>query len=80
MAAKMVAGEETLLMQHVEAGRGEPGSPVFTGVGMPLVPRGILIGEVAVIRDDDRDGIAEVVVRPAVPSRSIDVVNILVLP
>jgi len=73
-----VAGRSGALeMRLVPAGAGGEGAPVFTGAGSALVPRGLLIGVVTRFTDDDRDGVAEVDLEPAVDAGRVRIVNVL---
>jgi rod shape-determining protein MreC len=71
-------GDTVLEMAYARAGVGRPGDPVFTAVGDPLVPRGLLIGKVASIADADRDGLAEVEIEPAVRPEDVRYLHVLV--
>jgi len=73
-------GDRDLTMKHVAAGVGRKGDPVFTGGGAVGVPRGLLMGPVIRIEDVNRDGCAEVEVRPAVDVKDLRIVNVLALP
>jgi hypothetical protein len=58
-------------------GDGKPGDLAVTGVGNPLIPEGLVLGEVVRFGDDDRDGAYEADVRPL---RDLDTLNsVLVL-
>jgi rod shape-determining protein MreC len=70
-------GDSTLEMMLVPADAGRKGDPVFTAGGTPLIPRGLYVGEVESFADVDRNGVAEVEVRPALSAGEIRVVNIL---
>lgn len=70
-------GGGDLRMHLVPAGAGAAGDPVFTGGGTEGVPRGLLLGVVREIGDENRDGLSEVIVRPAVDPRGLRIVNVL---
>ncbi|MEN8150560.1 MAG: rod shape-determining protein MreC [Planctomycetota bacterium] len=77
----LVAGSGgDLSMKHVAAGAGRAGDPVFTGGGTVGIPRGLLVGSLLRIEDENRDGLAEVDVRPAVDPRDLRIVNVLARP
>ena len=70
-------GDAILEMRLVKAGAGRPGDPVLTGGGSALVPRGLLVGGIEEIGDANRDGLAEVAVRPALVPEEVRFVNVL---
>ena len=70
----------SLEMKHVAAGAGRAGDPVFSGGGTVGIPAGLLLGSVLSIEDENRDGLAEVEVRPAVDPRDLRIVNVLARP
>jgi hypothetical protein len=71
------SGGDLLEMSLVRAGAAAAGDPVFTGVGLEGVPRGLLIGAVERADDVDRSGIAEVEVRPALDPTRVRIVHVL---
>lgn len=54
------------------------GSPVFTAGEDGVLPRGLLIGRISRSEDLDRNGVAEVRVKPEVDATRVGFVNILV--
>jgi hypothetical protein len=69
------AGE--LVVSLLRAGAARVGDVAVTGVGNPLIPEGLAIGEVVRFADDDRDGSFEASVPPL---RDLDTLNsVLVL-
>ncbi|MCU0726814.1 MAG: rod shape-determining protein MreC [Planctomycetes bacterium] len=71
-------GDGVLEMRLVRAGGGREGDPVFTVPADERVPRGLFVGTVRSADDVDRDGVAEIVLDPALPAARIRVVNVLV--
>ena len=76
----MTGSGGSLEMKHVAAGAGRAGDPVFSGGGTVGIPAGLLLGSVLSIEDENRDGLAEVEVRPAVDPRDLRIVNVLARP
>jgi rod shape-determining protein MreC len=58
-------GDGDVRVWLLRQGDAKPGDLAVTGVGNPLIPEGLLLGEVVRFSDDDRDGSFEAYVRPA---------------
>jgi len=58
-------GDGDVRVWLLRQGDAKPGDLAVTGVGNPLVPEGLLLGEVVRFSDDDRDSSFEAYVRPA---------------
>jgi hypothetical protein len=78
--AVLGTGSDHLSMERVRAGAASIGSPVYTAGGAELVPRGLLVGTVDRVEDIDRNGVAEIEVKPALAAGGIEIVNVLVPP
>jgi rod shape-determining protein MreC len=57
-------GDGDTAVSFLKPGDAQAGDLVVTGVGDPLVPEGLVLGEVVGFGDDDRDGSWEAEVRP----------------
>ena len=66
------SGDDDVIVSLLRPGDARPGDLAVTGVGNPLVPEGLTIGEVAAFDDADRDGTFEAEVRPL---RDLDSLN-----
>jgi cell shape-determining protein MreC len=58
-------GDGDVRVWLLRQGDAKAGDVAVTGVGNPLIPEGLLLGEVVRFADDDRDGSFEAYVRPA---------------
>jgi rod shape-determining protein MreC len=58
-------GDGDVRVWLLRQGDAKPGDLAVTGVDNPLIPEGLLLGEVVRFADDDRDGSFEAYVRPA---------------
>ena len=65
-------GDGEVAVSLLRRGDARPGDIAVTGVGNPLVPEGLVLGEVVRFGDDDRDGSHEAQVRPL---RDLDTLN-----
>jgi cell shape-determining protein MreC len=57
-------GDGEVVVSLLAANDAHVGDLVVTGAGNPLVPEGLVLGEVIAFGDDDRDGSYEAIVRP----------------
>ena len=65
-------GDGEVAVSLLRSSDAKPGDIAVTGVGNPLVPEGLVLGEVVRFGDDDRDGSHEADVRPL---RDLDTLN-----